>query len=168
MAKKTKDIKRPVNIKHLDIPSNHHLAKQCNPQRVIRNIETEAIEGIWSNVFELRPEKNESYISTYCMEAFGQNIDIQYKESVKSLRTIRKFTLKPKGAIARLNVGLIKIVGKERNHNLKVKDKSSKINPGYAGIYGMPKNNSDTLLLDLLAQKCCVEFRSIEEIDALP
>jgi hypothetical protein len=48
-----------------------------------------------------------------------------------------------------------------------MRDRSSIANPGYVGLEGMPRDNSDTEFLGILVPQLCIEARSIADIDAL-
>jgi hypothetical protein len=158
--KKTKKPKRRV-------PLADHLARHCNSQRVIRDPITREIKGVWPEAFELRPLLNERYLSTHWMEHFSrQDIDMQFRDVVKALRAKR--TVNAQSAIARLNVGSVVQVGAARGRSIAVWDRSSKNNPGYAAVYGLPLDNSDRHLLALLANQCCVQVLEVSGIDAAP
>jgi len=152
-----------------DVPSDHHVARYCNPQRVVRDPETEAIIGVFPEAFALRTDKQESYLSTNWMEAFGVdiNIDAQFRAVLIALRK-KDFAARPTGAFARLNAGRVVAAGIERGHAIRVRDRSSPRNPGYAEISGTPLDNSDRELLALFADDCCLEIRGVADIDALP
>jgi hypothetical protein len=48
-----------------------------------------------------------------------------------------------------------------------MRDRSSIANPGYVGLEGMPRDNSDIEFLGILVPQLCIEARSIADIDAL-
>jgi hypothetical protein len=98
------------------------------------------------------------------MEHFSNHIDIQFREVVRALRAKR--TVSPHSAIARLHVGSIIQAGAARGRSIAVWNRSSKDNPGYAGIYGLPLDNSDRQLLASLANQCCVQVCEVGGIDA--
>lgn len=149
-----------------DVPVADHIARYCNPQRVIRDPLTGAIEGVYPQAFELRPK--ESYLSASWMEFFGRDegTDHQFKSVVSALRA-KHPNVKPHGAFARLNAGRILEVGSERGHSLRIRDRSSARDPGYASIENTPRDNSDLELLATFAEACCVDIRAVEAIDAL-
>ena len=151
--------------KRRDVPSAHHLARHCNSQRVIRDPTTRDIKGVWPEAFELRVTLNEKYLSTHWMEYFSSNdIEKQFKEVVKALRVKRN--VGANSAIARLQAASVVDAGKGRGHNIRIRDRSSNADPGYAGIDGMPLDNSDRELLAILANECCMQVRGVGEIDA--
>jgi hypothetical protein len=150
-----------------DVPPKDHIARYCNPQRVIRDLETNDIIGVRPQAFELRPKIKEKYLSIYWMEALATEIHKQFKRVVESLRK-KHPNVKPDGAFARLNAGLVLQAGQVRKLPIRILNRSTKHDPGYSGIYGMPLDNSDLQFLALLAYECCIEVRGVVAIDALP
>ena len=145
------------------VPPEDHVAHYCNPQKVIREPETDAIIGVFPQAFALRQEKNELYLSAHRMEFFAVDVDVQFQEVVVALRN-KNLILKPRGAIAKLNAGSVVEGGNMRGLSIEVRDRSNTNNPGYAAIYGMPLDNSDDLFLAQLADECCVEVRSVNQV----
>jgi hypothetical protein len=156
--------KKNAKQKRRDVPGADHLARHCNSQRVIRDLITREIKGVWPEAFELRVTLNETYLSTHWMEYFlRDDIDKQFKEVVKALR--KKREVKANSAVARLKAGPVVDAGTARGHSIRIRDRSSQSNPGYAGIEGMPSDNADRELLAMLANECCVQVRGVHEID---
>ena len=147
-----------------DIAESHHVARHCGHQTIDRDPVTGEIRGVFPQAFELRTAKKELYLSLNWFEYFAGTLTDQYKGVVAALRDKR--TVKSNTAIARLNAGLIVQTGKVRGLALRVRDRSSASNPGYVGLEGMPKDNSDKRFLGLLASKCCVEVRGVKAIDS--
>src|ERR1019366_5863881 len=131
--------RKPKQARRPDVPHADDVARHCNPQRVIRHPVTRQVQGVWPEAFELRVTKNEEYLSVHSMEYFSPDIAPQFLEVVKALR--KKRDLVPNSAIARLNAGLIVGAGSLRGHSLLIRDRSSTSDPGYSGIYGMPRDN---------------------------
>lgn len=159
-------VKKTQQVRRRDVPKTDHVARYCNPQRVIRNPQTKAVEGVWPEAFALRVEVQETYISTHWMERFSEDVDAQFGAVVRALR--KKFVtygVKRRAAIARVNAGLVVEAGSLRGHAIRIRDRSTAHDPGYCGIYGVPLDNSDTELLGLFANQCCVEVREVAEID---
>jgi hypothetical protein len=155
---------KPKQTRRPDVPHAHHVARHCNPQRVIRDQVTGQVRGVWPEAFELRVKKNEEYLSVHWMEYFATDTGTQFRDVVKALR--KKRDVAPNSAIARLNAGLVVRAGSSRGHSLRIRDRSSAIEPGYAGIYGMPRDNSDTELLAQFVTECCVQVRAVRDIEA--
>lgn len=158
--------RRPQQVRRPDVLATHHIARHCNPQRVIRNPITRAVEGVFPQAFELRQKIKEQYLSIHQMEYFSTEIDSQFRGVIGALRKKGR-TVGANSAIARLNAGLVVGAGHIRGHSIRIRDRSSEVDPGYAGIYGLPHDNSDAELLALLAGECCVSVRGVDEIDAI-
>jgi hypothetical protein len=154
---------KPKQRRRADVPHCDHVARHCNPQRVIRHPVTKAIEGVFPQAFELRVQKAEQYLSTHWVECFSAEVDAQFRGVVQALRAKRDVV--PNSAIARLNAGSVIIAGQARGHPIRIRDRSSADDPGYSGIYGTPRDNSDAEFLALLASECCVQVRGVREID---
>ena len=150
-----------------DVPGADHIARYCNPQRVIRDPVTDEIGGVYPQAFELRPK--EAYLSASWLESFGRvaGLDHQFKTALAALRA-KHPGVKSRGAFARLNADRILAVGAERGHSLRVRDRSRPDDPGYASIDNTPADNSDLELLAVFANDCCIELRGVAAIDAIP
>ncbi len=145
------------------VPPDDHVARYCNPQRVIRDPNTDTIKGVFPQAFELRTNKKELYLSTHWMESFSEENDLQFQGVVAALRK-KMEVVRPKAAIAKLNTGCVVRCGAMRGLAIEIRDRSNSHNPGYAGIYGMPLDNSDDLFLAQLADECCIEVRGVDEV----
>lgn len=154
--------KTPKQAHRKDVPPEDHVARYCNPQRVMRDPDTNAIMGVFPQAFKLRTKINEKYLSSHWMESFSTDVDTQFQAVAAALG--KKLTIEPKAAIARLNVGYVVQAGVKKNHSIHVRNQSKPNNPGYSGIHGMPLNNSDSIFLDLLATECCIEVRGVTEM----
>lgn len=147
-----------------DISNEHHVARHCHHQRLIRDPETQDITGVFPQEFRLRTERDERYLSVHWMECFSSEPKAQFEFVVDALRSKGR-TVGKASAIARLCAGFIADAGREQGHSLRVRDRTDLRNPGYAGIEGMPHDNSDAKLLALFAHPGCIEIRGVESID---
>jgi hypothetical protein len=154
-------------VRRTDVPDADHVARYCGNQSVERDPKTKLILGVYPQAFSLRVQRNEQYLSIYWMEYFSDTIDTQFQGAVAALRN-KPFTLSNAGAFARLNAKRVRAAGTTRGHMLRIRDRSSSKDPGYASIENMPLDNSDIELLELLAHDCCIEVRGVAEIDSLP
>lgn len=159
--------KAPKQRRRPDVPNTDHVARYCNSQRVIRDPKTQAITGVFPQAFELRQKIKETYLSTHWMEFFAAVVDAQFKKVIAALRK-KHPNVRPLGAFAKLNAGLVVQAGVGRELSVRIRDRSSPSDPGYSGIYGVPPDNSDLEFLALLANECCIEVRGVADIDALP
>jgi hypothetical protein len=159
-----------------DVPNADHVARYCNHQRVIRDPLTDEIKGVYPQAFALREKIRdkgpETYLSASWLEFFGRDagLDHQFKAALTALSAkhsgVKKQSgVKLRGAFARLNVGRILEVGTERGHKLRVRNRSTSSDPGYASIDNTPLNNSDMELLAAFARSC-IEVVEIAQIDA--
>lgn len=155
--------KAPKKRHREDVPDTDHVARYCNPQRVIRDPYIHAITGVFPQAFALRPEKNEQYLSTHWMEFFAVDVDAQFQSVVAVLRDKLEI-VRPKAAVARLNAGCVVQAGGLRGLSIRIRDRSNRNDPAYSGIYGMPRDNSDIEFLALLANECCIEVRGVAEV----
>ncbi len=48
-----------------------------------------------------------------------------------------------------------------------MRDRSTNANPGYAGLEGLPRDNSDADLLALMATELCLDVKEVKEIDRM-
>jgi hypothetical protein len=152
---------------YVGIPKTDHIARYCNRQRVIRDPLTGEILGVYPQAFELRPKINETYLSTHWMEfpqASQQGVEAQFRSAVAALRS-KHPDVRPEAAFARLNVGRVIEAGLGRGLSIRILSRSKPSDPGYSGIYGMPPDNSDSILLAQLANECCIEVRGVADLD---
>jgi hypothetical protein len=159
--------RQPKQPAYAPVPGADHVARYCNPQRVIRDPNTGKITGVYPQAFELRPKIKETYLSTYWMECplanAAANVDAQFLAVVTTLR--RKHpNVRPEAAFARLNAGRIVQAGLARQLSIRILCRSKRNDPGYTGIYGMPLDNSDSIFLAQLANECCIEVRGVAEL----
>jgi hypothetical protein len=146
------------------VPETDHIARYCNPQRVIRHPITDEVEGVYPQAFELRPKIKETYLSTDWMECpklSAGDVDDQFRAVIAAVR--RRLKVKDSAALARLNVGRVLEAGLRRGLSIRVFCRSKRDDPGYTGVYGMPPDNSDTVFLAQLANECCVEVRAVAD-----
>jgi hypothetical protein len=158
----------PSARKRRDVPDDDHVVRYCNSQRVIRNQETGVVTGVHFAAFELRTEKQEEYLSLIWFEFFPGSDHERYKSVKAALEARRPAPLHPKSALAKLKAGSIVATGRQRKHSLRIRDRSSAKQPGYASIEGLPKDNSDADLLESLVADCCTEIISVGEIGSPP
>jgi hypothetical protein len=149
--------------KRNDVPASDHVARYCHPQRVIRDVATGAVMGLFPDVFKLRTHQSETYLSLNHFEYFTGDVDHQFREILAVMRG--KFKRPPEPVIARLNAGSIVACGTSRQRQLRVRRRGKNKDPSYASLEGLPQDNSDEILLAKLAGETCIEVRSGAEID---
>jgi hypothetical protein len=157
----------PQQRAYTSVPKTDHVARYCNVQRVIRDPITNKITGVRPQAFELRQKDKETYLSTYWMEFpcenASTNVDAQFRAVVTALR--RKHpNVRPEAAFARLNVDRVVQAALVRQLPIRILCLPKRNDPGYTGIYGMPRDNSDSIFLAQLANECCIEVRGVAEL----
>ena len=146
-----------------DLSEDHHIVRYCNRQLVEYDPVTGEIRGVFPAAFELRSKIKEEYLSVGWFEYFTGDSQARYKEHLKAFRS-RLAVVRPDAAIAKLKVGAVLDAGKKRGHILRVRNRSHKRRPGYAGVYNMPKDNSDSDLLRMFANECCLDVKKVDTI----
>ncbi len=68
------------------------------------------------------------------------------------------------GALAVLNAGEIGVCGRARDRNLRVRRRHDPYDTSYASVEGLPLDNSDTELLELLATTATIELHIVKDI----
>lgn len=117
--------------------------------------------GVAPQAFALRPEKRENYLST----SFFEFIDGSTNERLKFIREIwikLNLGVKPEVGMAICKVEQIKGAGIDRKTPLTVRLEGTNINPSYTKVFGLPLDNSDQTLLELLAADSVVEVHLIK------
>jgi hypothetical protein len=146
-----------------DVPAGHHVARYCHPQRgVVRDPGSREIVGLWPASFELRTKKNppETYLSLNHFEHFPGDLAVQYRDILAVMRS--KFKNPPEPVIARLSASKIIECGTGK---LRLRKRSTKRDPSYVALEGLPLDNSDKILLAELAEKTCVEVKTAGQIE---
>ena len=152
--------------KRADIPSNDHVGRYCNPQRIIRDPSSQQVLGVFPEAFALRAERNENYLSAHWMEKLAYGLTDQFGGVVDALNR-KGIATKPRGGILRINAGTVVAVGLSLGHTLRVSPRPTETDPCYSGIFGLPPDNRDHNLLSQLAQKSCVAISSGGTITSL-
>ena len=147
-----------------DVPGSDHVARYCHPRRVIFDVATGALIGLFPDVFKLRQQSGETYLSLNHFEYFKGDLDHQFSEILVVMRS--KFKRPPEPIIARLSAAQVIACGARRQKNLRLRKRGKKgSDPSYVALEGLPLDNSDTILLTELASKTCVEVRSGPQIE---
>ena len=126
-----------------DLQDEDSVARFCSYQRQIRD-ENDQIIGVIPQLFELRPNISETYLSCEWVEFYEGEKEEQLKAVVEAVRTRLKSKSK-KAKVAILRVENIKKCGTERERKLRVQQKRKA--SSYSGIYGLPQDNNDITLL---------------------
>ena len=136
---------------HRPIDKQHHVARLCGHQRLQRDPVSGEIVAVWPAAFELRVKENETYLSANWLEYFVGDVLEQLCQALAVLRGKMKRKIGPQSALLRLNVGEVLAAGEVQSIKLRVMHEMKKTDPAYAAIRGLPRDNGDKELLDLLS-----------------
>lgn len=151
-----------IEMSQRELLDEEHVVRHCSRQKQIRD-QNEVLIGVSPAAFELRRERNETYLSATWLEHCGAASPANLR-GVKQLLIASGFDLAPKTALVACNAGRIRGCGSERSAKLRVRHEPSRSNPAYSAIRGLPLDNSDLRLLQLLATVsvvACVEVRQL-------
>jgi hypothetical protein len=133
-----------------DLESEHHFARQCASTKLIRK--NGAVVGPFPQAFALRDATADRPAETTLSGIWLENFPGSRMEQLAAARdelTAAGRTVRPKDALAVLNVGDVIAAGSQRSMKLRVLHEPMPTSPSYAVIRGMMRD--DTGILDLLA-----------------
>ena len=145
------------------IPDEHHVARYCSSSRL--QIVDGVIRGIFPQAFELRVERQETTLSTNYLEHRSGNRDEQLQGIMQDMAG-KGVEPRRTGAFGVMHVGKTIQCGIDRSRALHVYRQKHDQDPSYATIRGLPLDNSDIELLNLLATVACVECVPIARLGA--
>jgi hypothetical protein len=162
-----------VKSKVSNINNNHHIVRHCKNKLLIRK-DGEAV-GVFPELFHLRPPANDFPQETTLSAVYFEFFDGDHNLKMKSCHSSIAIGLapKPKDALVRLNVGLIKDQGEKRSRQLRVTHEPDEpASPAYSVVRGIPVIPDDELngLLATLAIIEIVEVRNLAQLgtDSVP
>jgi|SRR5208282_3000547 len=126
---------------------DEHVVRQCPNSKLIK--QDGRVVGVFSEAFRNRP--GERYLSGTWLEYFGGSRQDRLLGVVGALRAMPREVKKKDGLIV-LNVGRLEACGKARVATVKCWHEPKPENRAYAAIRGLPADNSDDNLLDLIAE----------------
>lgn len=143
-----------------NIPDGEHVARYCGHQKIVTS---SAGPSVTPAAFELREQASEKYLSVnHCEHHTGTRLD-QLRLILGNLTT-KGFTWRASGALAVLDAAEVRRCGEDRSTPLRVRRRHHEQDPSYASIDGMPLNNSDLELLDMLAAAANAEVHLVSNI----
>ena len=148
-----------------NLPDNNRVARRCGHQKIDRDPETLEVRGIIPQAIALRTEIAESYLSTSWLEYYDGGDERRLKSVAETYRTAG-VALRPSAGLALLCVGKILAAGRERSRELRVIHRRNRDDPAYARIEGMPLDNSDMVLLQMICGDACERVVLIRDLDA--
>jgi hypothetical protein len=150
-----------------NIGNDHHIVRHCKNKLLIRK-DGEAV-GVFPELFHLRPPTNEFPQETTLSAVYFEFFDGDHKMKSCHSSIAVALTPKPKDALVRLNVGLIKDQGEKRSRQLRVTHEPDEpASPAYSVVRGIPVIPDDELngLLATLAIIEIVEVRTLLQLSA--
>lgn len=145
-----------------DLLDVEHVVRQCSRQRQVRD-EHDTLLGVTYFAFELRTAKQESYLSLAWLEHFGLDRVVSLKE-ICAMWTAAERKVAPKDALAICNVGVVRHCGSQNSCKLRVRHEPKEMLPAYAVIRGLPLDNSDRRLLEMLAAEAVVDAVEVRSL----
>jgi hypothetical protein len=151
-------------MKPSNIRDDHHFVKFCKRRELIR--ENDVVIGVHPDAFSLRaptpqfpdPEKTLSGV-------YYEYFDGDAHEKITASYHFIQLDIKPKDALARMGVGLIKEQGKKRSRSLRVRHEPEELCLAYAALHGLPKfNETDRELCSLLAAVSVAEIVPVTSV----
>ncbi len=139
-----------------NIPDDHRVARLCGRQKQVRD-EAGKVIGVNPQFFELRPKKNEDYLSCDWVDFFSGSEDKKLAGVRKALKSRMPGGGK-EARIAVMGVSLLKECGIKRDHKIRVLQKKN--SSSYSGISGLPLDNSDMVLLQTMSDEAIVSLVS--------
>lgn len=134
--------------KYQKIPNDNHVARRCSQQRLVRSEEGEII-GVSPAFFRLRQELSETDLSCNWIEHINGS-----KE--KQVAAVKESMMKLKGGkgsrVVISEVGVLCTIAERFKVKLICKTKGKKNDPSYSGVYGLPRDNSNSELIAALVQ----------------
>lgn len=149
------------------LTDDDHVVRHCPQRHLI--IENGEVLGVFADAFSLRPAKGdrpaETYLSTTWLEFFGSvPRREQLRQTAACLRAAGR-EVKGSHGLAVCSVRAIIAAGAQRSSKLRVLYEPIAENPAYSAIRGLPPDNRDIELLELLARDACAEVATIRQVE---
>jgi|GEM_PF-2804283 len=146
--------------RYKDLADENNIVRHCSRQKLIFKDGQAVAVSPFS--FRLRPHIGETYLSCDWLEYFEGEKNDQLKEVASSLKN-RFSKIGEQDHLAVINVGKTRECGTQRTIKLKVMHTPKTEKKSYSGVYGMPRENSDSILLELLATEAVVDLFKMDE-----
>jgi hypothetical protein len=140
------------------------IVRRCGHQALMRD-ENNIIVGVALDAFALRVMNGERYLSASWLEYFKGTQSEQLKQTLDTLR--KKFSIGPASALLSLKAKEIIECGIARNRRLRVEHRfrTANWNPAYVAVTGLPLQNEDQRLLELLTKVKSIAWHAVKDID---
>jgi len=145
-----------------NLPENDHVVRFV-PQKLLWE-EDGRLVGVFYTAVALRTEKNETYVSLCWLQHFSDDYEDGICHAAQAIGQQRKgikvaydgFTV---GAVAK-----IKEAAASKKTRLRIVHFGHAVHTGYSGIKGLPLDNSNQDLLELLASTAFTDTRYARDI----
>ncbi len=147
------------------VAEDHHVVRRCGYQVI--EWEGDTVVGLYPRSMMLR-ENDEGYLSANWLEHCpGSKIERlrTIVEIYRNKSTSKK--LSPKSGVAVLQSGRISAIARQHGHEVSVRYTPNKQDPSYSRISGLPKNNSDMILIGMLANEGFADFHLLRDLPAV-
>lgn len=149
-------------MKASNIHDDHQFVKFCKNRELIK--ENGVVIRVQPYAFELRaPTREFSDPEKTISGVYYEFFDGEPDEKICACYHFIQMTIKPKDALARMGVGLIKEQGSRRSRTLRVRHQPDKDCLAYAELLGLPRDVDDELCA-LLAAASIVEIVPVTAI----
>lgn len=142
------------------IVDDEHVARYCGFQKLVANGTKVEVSPA---AFELRTHSSERFLSVNHCEHHSGSLLQQLRGILNDL-TAKAFRFASSGALAVVKAGSIRSCGEERNCSLRVRRRHHPDDTSYASIDGLPLDNSDKELLQLLAAAANAQVHLVKNI----
>jgi hypothetical protein len=144
----------------VNIDPTEHVARYFGFQKFDRSVDP---PWVMPGAFELRQSASERYLSVNHCEHY-QSARLQQLQSILGDLTAKAFNWKKSGGFAILNADRVVTCGRNGSRSLRVRRRQHLQDQSYASIDGLPLDNSDLQLLNMLA----VEAVEVHLVSAIP
>ena len=141
-----------------ELEDYEHVVRRVGRQQIAIDERGEA-RVTWL-AFELRAAKMGRQAERYLSLSHFEHVDGSTEIRIRAVRNLMRKNRLPctdKHAFAVCVCGRIRESGKSRGRRLSVAHTPRPLNPAYCGLYGLPPDNSDLVLLETLAANSVVE-----------
>lgn len=146
---------------HRELMDAEHWVRHCSRQRIIYDQLGNAL-GITYQAFVLRTERQETYLSG----AHFEHVNGTTKDRLRELLRILRQTLKigQNDGMAICNAGSVRRIGTSKSVLLRLRLTPNRWNAAYSKLSGLPVDNSNVELLEMLAASGVSELCIVKDV----
>ena len=141
------------------LDGDQHVVRHCRNRQLIRNDQGEVV-GVFPDAFALRPM--ETYLSAVWLECMDGDLSARIQWAHACLSTGLK--IRGKDGLGVLSVGRAVAAGVARSAKIKIRHEPGVLNPSYATIRGLPREDDE--LRQLLAAQAIVSVHEVQSLVA--